>query len=270
MSCTTWIDIFRKMGTLSCVLSGIRRSLLLSILVAASFTSSAYDFVNESLHYEIVYHWGIIWKHAASATLSLKTAPTTCRAHLAARTVSWADKIYPVRDTLVATFGRQDLRPQIYTKISHEDKFYGKDVVKYSYPGDGSTVGHCTVYRKTYTDDTTLVAHSRTAYDMLSVFYALRTCDFDAMKADQTVDFVIFSGRKKENLKIRYVGIDNIKLRDKTPHRAYHLKFRFTQEGKTKSSEDIDAWISTDRRHIPLMIRGKLPIGEVRCFYKAN
>ena len=27
-------------------------------------------FADESLNYEIVYHWGLIWKHAASATLS--------------------------------------------------------------------------------------------------------------------------------------------------------------------------------------------------------
>ena len=30
------------------------------------------DFSNETLHYEIVYHWGVIWKHAADATLSIR------------------------------------------------------------------------------------------------------------------------------------------------------------------------------------------------------
>ena len=30
------------------------------------------DYSNEHLNYEIVYHWGMIWKHAGDATLSIK------------------------------------------------------------------------------------------------------------------------------------------------------------------------------------------------------
>ena len=27
------------------------------------------DFTDESLDYQIVYHWGVLWKHAANATI---------------------------------------------------------------------------------------------------------------------------------------------------------------------------------------------------------
>ena len=53
-------------------------------------------FGNETLNYEIVYHWGVIWKHAADATLSLRKTSDGYNAMLTGKTRSWADKVYPV------------------------------------------------------------------------------------------------------------------------------------------------------------------------------
>ena len=93
--------------------------------------------------------------------------------------------------------------PLHYEKISHEDDFYGRDVVDFVHSDKGS-VGKCVVHRMTYSRDTALV------------------------------------------------------------------KFKFSQDGRKKSSDDIDAWISMNPKHIPLMIRGKLPIGEMRVYYNSK
>ena len=62
---------------------------------------------NERLEYEIVYHWGLIWKHAANATLEIKDGGAGFyNAKLCAHTLSWVDEIYKVRDTLYATIDR--------------------------------------------------------------------------------------------------------------------------------------------------------------------
>ncbi|MDE6297118.1 MAG: DUF3108 domain-containing protein, partial [Muribaculaceae bacterium] len=58
---------------------------------------------------------------------------------LAARTKPWADKIYQVRDTLSAKIRKSDFKPLSYTKISHEDGKYGKDVITYKYGGNHVT-----------------------------------------------------------------------------------------------------------------------------------
>ena len=73
----------------------------------------------------------------------------------------------------------------------------------------------------------------------------------------------------KENLTVTYVGEETIKLRDKSTHNSHHVTFKFTQDGKKKSSDDIHCWISTDNAHIPLMIKGSVSVGEVRVYYKA-
>ena len=68
------------------------------------------DYNNETLNYEIVYHWGMIWKHAADATLNIHKTSNGYKAQLTGKTRSWADKVYPVRDTLKCTLN-SDLKP---------------------------------------------------------------------------------------------------------------------------------------------------------------
>ena len=58
-----------------------------------------------------------------------------------------------------------------------------------------------------------------------------------------------------------------LQLRDKSRHQAHHIKLQFTQDGGKKSSDDIDAYISTMPNRIPLLVVGKLPIGEIKCYY---
>lgn len=45
--------------------------------LSAAVAAHSYTLTNETLHYDIVYHWGLIWKHAGSATLSIKNPGTT-------------------------------------------------------------------------------------------------------------------------------------------------------------------------------------------------
>ena len=106
-------------------------------------------------------------------------------------------------------------------------------------------------------------------YDMLSIFYYLRQLNYDQLNKNKLYVATIFSGKKREKIKIRSIGKEVITLKDKSKHDAYHIRFNFTQDGGKKSSDDMDVWISTDSRHIPLYLVGTLPVGEVRAYLTA-
>jgi len=226
---------------------------------------SALTLGNENLHYQIVYHWGVVWKHAGDATLSVNRSGNGYNARLTGKTRSWADKIYTVRDTLKCSM-LSNFRPVKYEKFTHENSYYAHDVVAFNSNGSG-TSAKCTRYRKNKPTANLSLSHSGAAYDMLSVFYMLRNLDFEKMAANKVYKSCIFSGKEKEVLTIKYVGIKPLQLRDKSRHQAFHLKLTFTQDNGKKSSDDIDAYISTGAQRIPLMIVGKLPIGEIKCYY---
>ncbi|MBQ1737417.1 MAG: DUF3108 domain-containing protein [Muribaculaceae bacterium] len=246
----------------------IKRLFMVILLVAAIVMpreAVAKDFSNETLRYEIVYHWGLIWKHAADATLSIHKSGNGYQAQLSGKTRSWADKVYPVRDTLKCTMDA-NLRPLKYEKLTHEKDYYARDVIKFSY-NYSHTSAHCTRYRKSGNTSIDLSAKSQ-AYDMLSVFYMLRNLDYDELSRNKNYTTVIFSGKEKEYLTINYKGVETIKMRDGNKRKAHRITFRFTQKGGKQSSDNITVWMSTEADRIPLLLVGKLPVGEVKCYYK--
>ena len=205
-------------------------------------------------------------KHAASATLQIQEKENAYEAQLNARTLSWVDKIYEVRDTLYSTIEKNYFVPLKYVKATHENGYHAHDVVEFAYDGK-STRGLSTRVRPGKSNTSITLTADGEAYDMLSVFYKLRLLDMAKLKREGAFQTIIFSGKHKELLNIRYVGVEKIELRDKSTHYAHHVKFTFTQEGKKKSSDDIDAWISTDKTRIPLLLKGRLAIGEMRVYY---
>ncbi len=224
----------------------------------------AYAYTNETLNYQIVYQWGLVWKHAGDATLSIRSNGNGYNAQLVGRTRSWADKVYPVRDTLKCSMNSK-LAPLRYEKLTHEKDYFARDVLQFSY-NYSHTSATAKRYRKSGTTSVSLSAKCQ-AYDMLSVFYMLRSLDYPTMTKGKAITTVIFSGKEKEYLTIRYQGTENVKMRNGTKRQAYHITFKFTQEGGKKSSDDLDAWLSTDASRIPLLLVGKLPVGQVKCYY---
>lgn len=242
-------------------------ALMASLLPLAA--TAATRFKDEKLHYVISYKWGLIHKDAGDASLSLRRNGANYDLMLAAKTKPWADKVYMVRDTLLGVVRVNDLRPVSYTKIMHEKDRHARDEISYSVSG-GITGGVARRYRskdgKTSVTEKTLSA-TGPVYDMLSVFYYLRQLDYSQLDKNRLYTATVFSGDQKETVKIRSLGIEKIKLKDKTEREAYHIRFNFTRKGGRKSSDDIDTWISTESSHIPLYLVGKLPVGEVRAYF---
>jgi len=237
--------------------------------VAYGHDAQASGFSNESLHYVITYKWGLIHKEVANATLSLHNQDNNYVMTLTAKTKPWADKIFEVRDTLRSVARKDGFKPTSYTKISHEDGKYAKDVINYTYSGK-TVIGSSKRFRIKNGQTTESEASMHTqgaAYDMLSIFYYLRMIDYSKLAAGQVLKTTVFSGLKSETVTVRSLGVETITLRDKSKRSAYKIKFKFTSKGKKKSSDDIDCWISNDSQHIPLMLIGKLPIGHVRVYF---
>lgn len=243
-------------------------SVLFALTLIAIPMASAIDLPNEDLNYSVLYRWGLINKQAGAATLSLRTVGNRYNAQLTARTLPWADKIFKVRDTLRSTMIREQVLPQQYVKIAHEGKVYDRDVVQYSYTAT-EAIGlvnryHVKAGLPPMRIDTVLHA-KRPTFDMLSVFYYLRTIDFPSMTTGQTRRVHLFSGHLVEELTITYRGIKTLQLPEGN-RSTYYLTFSFTTNGRP-ASDAMSTWISADAQRIPLKVEGKLPIGKVQAIY---
>ncbi len=228
------------------------------------------NFSDEVLNYVITYKWGIIQKESGDATLSLKNKGSNYKIVLTGKTRPWADRFYVVRDTLLATVSKTGFRPLVYKKMAHEGKNYSKDILKYSYSGREVTAT-CDKHKRNkhgeISDSRKEMRASGAAYDMLTIFYYLRTIDYSAFKSNMRIKTTMFSGSAAETLTLQCIGKTNVKLRNGKTKEAYHIKFTFTTGGGKKSSSDIEAWISADEQRIPLIVVGSLAIGKIKAIY---
>lgn len=246
------------------------KTILGAVCAAAAYgtVSAANTFADETLHYVITYKWGLITKDSGDATLSLKNQGSKYYIKLTGKTKPWADGLFQVRDTLISVMDKAKFRPLSYTKVAHEGGKYAKDVIEYSYSGN-HVKGNATKYREkkgTKTTENLELSSSGDTFDMLSVFYWLRSIDPATLPVGQKVTATLFSGSHEETVKIWKVGEQSVKLRDGTRQEAWHIRFTFTSKGGKKTSDDIDAWISKDGKRIPLEIKGKLPLGHVSAY----
>ena len=225
-------------------------------------SSSAGQSLSEHLTYDIVYHWGIIWKRAAVGTLAIERKGNSYHAVMTARTLPFADRLFKVRDTLVAEMRAIDLQPQTFVKIAREGRFYQIDSLAYSYRND-STMGY-TVLTRIENDFREVIpmAVEGDAYDMFSIFYRVRQLPFYNMQVGDIFSKPIFSGRNIEQLDIEYMGTDTVEVMEK-PCAAYYLRFWFYDREGKRTSDKISAWLSVDD-YIPLQLEGKLPVGSMK------
>lgn len=237
--------------------------------VSGMTAANPVSLLDETLTYDVIYKWGFINKVAGYATMSLKNDGDLYKASVFAENAPWANSIYMLRDTLYTTMTKDGLYPVTYTYIAHENGKYKKDVLHFQRQGNTFSAEAVRYKRKVagepMTSSTLHLEAQGMTVDMLSSFFYLRTLDFDNMKKGQSITLNIFSGSKKEKLKITYMGRQNVKL-DGVTYPTYYINFTFTRKG-VESSDPISGWISTDSQRIPLKVEGSLPVGKVRALY---
>lgn len=247
----------------------MKKTILLSLLLVASVLTawSTTTFHNETLHYRVMYKWGLINKKAGTATLTISDRGDYYSTCLTAKSEPWADHIYSVRDTLNGRISKDRFFPLFYEKIAHEGGEYKHDTVKFSYSGNAVT-GTCTrrVVKKgkEHVNQSLTLNSVGATVDMLSSFYYMRSLPFEDWSVGQKHVVTIFSGKRKETLTLSYHGQETIKL-DGTNYRCYHITFIFTGDGGKKTSDDMYAWITVGPDRVPVQLEGKLPVGKVRC-----
>ncbi|MGL5318164.1 MAG: DUF3108 domain-containing protein [Bacteroidales bacterium] len=246
--------------------------LLLSICFASSAQAqTSPDFLEgktaERLNYDVYFQWGIIWKKAGTAVLSMEQrkyeGSDAYFMALTGMTTPFFDKVTRVRDTLNA-FTTRSLQPLFYEKIVHEGDYVAHDVLKYSYKG-GATLGQVKQYRRGTLRRDTTVRVSGEAYDMLSVFYYLRKLNLAGMKQGEKLMTTIYSGRQAYKVQVQYTKDDKYKTPRNKVYDCYFLEVRFFDEnGRISKNDNIDVWISKTPDKKPIHMAGKLKVGSLR------
>lgn len=99
--------------------------------------------------------------------------------------------------------------------------------------------------------------------DMISSFYKARTLNFAGMTPGKTFSFKCFMDDEIYDLKIKYKGKEEIKIR-KGKFQCYKF-VPVVQTGRYfESEEDVQFWVTADKNRIPILVKAKIPVGTVK------
>lgn len=254
----------------------LNKKLLLSVtllfFVVTLFSQQMPFRKGEKLSYNIYYQWGLIWKKAAEASLTTQStrynSDEALYLRMAARTTPFFDHFMNVRDTLSAITSTS-LQPLYHQKLTHEGSYHGKEEIIYGYK-NGKTTTRVKGYRdNTLRFDSTIQHITIPVFDMMTVFYYLRTIDTSAIQPNQVMPVTIVSGNRSYNIKIFFNGEQVIKTPDDKRYRSYKITLLFEYlKGKKIEKEEMMFWMSKDARRIPIHLSVKLPLGSLKVYYQ--
>lgn len=251
----------------------MRRYFLFFYFLLFALFLNAKTFQPEELKYNVMFRWGLLNKKAGSAVLKLNYGPNSYMTQLTAASEPWADKIYRVRDTLNGSMDYGNMMPIYYEKIANEGADRKYETVTYDYTKEPVITAYCTRHitkkGKFYGEDSRTLTSEGRVVDMLTSFYYMRSLPYEHWEKNHSDKLTIFSGKQKETLTIKYCGLEKIDYNG-THIETYHIKFSFTTKGGTKSSDDMDAWISADEKRLPIRLEGKLPVGKIHCLLASS
>ena len=225
----------------------------------------------ENISYDLYYDWGIIWKKVGYANMETKTSRSRGSGaydiKLLAIGNKTADIIFRLRDTLMCTVSK-DLEPIYYKKAAEEGDRYSIDEAWYTYNNGVTHVAQKRT-RPGKNDLNTSYDDSRCVYDMLSIIARARNYDMSSFEKTQKIKLPLATGRKVEEVTMKYLGKDKVKGKDGNTYRCLGFSIVTHDDKDNKDEELLRFFVSDDRNHLPVRIDFSLKIGAAVAYLKS-
>lgn len=227
----------------------------------------------EYLEYILYYKLNFIRAKGGTLTLESKKGEDNnqqiIRTRMNVNTSGLAERFYKVRDTLTSYLDYNDLRTLRFEKRINEANFHSKEGGVFTYRGDEIDVYAYKKKPKKELEEVDLTVDKQCT-DMLGVIYQIRSLDLTTMKKDQPIPLLIFSGKKKYDMILKYKKDERIKAKNGTRYNC--MKFVMYAVDPTQKAftgeEAMSFWISKDAFHIPIQIDTNIKVGKLRGIIK--
>lgn len=254
----------------------IRTTVALLLLAAAATLRAQCTAENTSfsagefVSYNLYYNWQFIWVKAGTASLSTVRSryggEEALRTSLITRGSDRADRFFVMRDTIL-TYFTPSLVPLYYRKGAREGKRYVVDEVLFGYDGDGRQ--HLELFRQKNGGERVRksVAPEECAFDMLTMFFRIRSLDIASWTVGREHVFPMAEGREVTPTKLVYKGKETVKADNGKRYRCLVLSYMEPYEGRYK--EIVRFYVTDDSNHIPVRLDMYLRFGSAKAFLTA-
>jgi hypothetical protein len=223
--------------------------------------------VGEKITYQAYYNWGFIWVHAGDIEFSVKSKVYLSKQsyyfEASGNSLKSYDWIYKVRDRFQSLVDMETFQPLWFERNTYEGGY--KAYEKYSFvPGRNKVFSAIENSKQPYFTDTLHVKPC--TLDVLTAIYYCRNLNFDKYKVQERIPINTLIDNSQYALYIRYLGKENVKLRDGRQFRCIKFSALLVEGTIFKGGEDMFIWVTDDENRIPVLVEAKILVGSVKAY----
>ncbi len=215
----------------------------------------------ESLTYVVTYKWAAINTDVGEAVTNLSYSDGMFHSVITGKTYKFYDIIFKVREHFESKFYENPIRPHYFYRNTLEGKYRIKNT--FHFDNDTNLI-RATIQKYDRPPVDSLLTGSGSTMDIPSLFYKVRTIDFDSIPIgeQQPISFAIdddvynfyYIYKGKEVKKVKGLGTFNT------------LKFavRLVAGSVFTGKDDMTVWVTDDQNKVPVLFESPILVGKVQ------
>ncbi len=176
-------------------------------------------------------------------------------------TVGFFDMITQVRDNWGTYIDTSAIVSQTFYQSIHEGKYHKKEVIQFD------QLNHNAIVHKLHKHDSTLIKKDTIStlphiQDLVSGYYYMRTFNFSKMNVGEIFTVSGFFDDTTYQVQVKFLGREKLKTKIGELD-ALVLSPIMPKNSFFRGKNPIRAWLSDDKRRIPLKVKAELIIGAL-------
>ena len=239
-----------------------------SIPLCAQKEKGNLAFINgEELYYKAYYKLGFLWIYSGDVHFSannIKYQDKDVYQFISTgRSLARYDWLYKVNDRFESLAEKSSCQPLLFERNTHERNNFTHNRYQFDY----STKK---IYTETENENQSktydTIEFAKGVMDVLSAIYYCRNLDYANMEPDEKIPLKMVINNRIYELFIHYLGIENIKNREKQEYSCYKFSIRLVEGTIFKGGEELVVWLNKDDLRRPLLVSSKVVIGSVKAY----
>ena len=215
----------------------------------------------ESLTYVVKYQWGAVDTDVGEAVTNLSYSEGMFHSVITGKTYRFYDMILRVREHFESKFYGSPLKPYYFYRDTQEGKYRMRNTFHFNNV-DSVISARIQKYERV-PKDTVLKTNGNT-YDIPSLFYKVRTVDFDsvAIGVRQPISFVIDDDIY--NFHFVLLGREIKKIKGLGTFRTLKFAVKLVGGSVFTGKDDMLIWVTDDSNKVPLLFESPIIVGKVQ------
>lgn len=231
------------------------------VIDVAAQDSSAPFMPGESLTYVMSYKWGSVNTDVGEAVTNLSYSNGMYHSIIKGYTYRVYDMFFKVREHFESKFTDLPIRPSYFYRDSQEGKYRMRNTFTFSRDTSKSIGAIIQKYERTPKD--TILTGTGETYDLVSLFYKVRSIDFDTVSVniEQPISFAI--DEEVYNFYYVYVGKQVKKIKGVGTFNTLLFRVKLVAGSVFTGEQEMLVWITDDKNKVPLLFESPIIVGTV-------